>query len=217
MSFPTQDGLETFGLDAGTDRPESGRPALFGLVIKLWALILSRGQAEGICELDAEGKVPDGRIDKAIAGGLCELNEQGKVPAVRLRQVRAGVGLVRQPDDSFEHANSSDAHINAPPGHALTRLELDEFGHITLASFSPLIRAVRWGGPHDFHCVTRQLGQKESGGGGGGGGRGGGRGKDFTNGGGGGGRTVTTCTLTAPAPLQVLLGETWVTVSHTEI
>ena len=230
MSFPTQDGLETFGLDAGTDRPDDGRRALLQLVIKLRELILSRGQAEGICELDAEGKVPDGRIDKGVAGGLCELNEQGKVPATRLRQVRAGDGLVQQPDDSFEHSNSSDAHINAPPGHALTRLELDEFGHITLASFSPLIRAVRWGGPHDFHCVTRQLGQKESGGGGGGGGRGkdftnggggggvgGGRGKDFTNGGGGGGRTVTTCTLTAPAPLQVLLGETWVTVSHTEI
>ncbi len=195
MSFPTQNGLETSGLDAGADRPESGLPALFQLVIKLRALILSRGQAEGICELDAEGKVPDGRIDKAIAGGLCELNEQGKVPAVRLRQVRAGVGLVRQPDDSFEHANSSDAHINAPPGHALTRLELDEFGHITLASFSPLIRAVRWGGPHDFHCVTRHrsgvCGQP--------------------------GTTTRTCTLTAPAPLQVLLGETWVTVSHTEI
>ena len=155
MSFPTQNGLETSGLDAGADRPESGLPALLQLVIKLRELILSRGQAEGICELDAEGKVPDGRIDKAIAGGLCELNEQAKVPATRLRQVRAGDGLVRQPDDSFEHANSSDAHINAPLGHALTHLELDEFGHITLASFSPLIRAVRWGAPHDFRCVTR--------------------------------------------------------------
>jgi hypothetical protein len=61
MAWPTDD-LSTSHYDAGTDDPSLARSQLIDLKSKVSDVIAARNQANGVCGLDANGKVPMSRI-----------------------------------------------------------------------------------------------------------------------------------------------------------
>lgn len=62
MTWPIDD-LTTPDVDQGTDKPSLFRPMLKTLVDRVKEIIGSRGVANGVCDLDAVGAVPLGRLD----------------------------------------------------------------------------------------------------------------------------------------------------------
>ena len=57
MTWPTDD-LSTDHFDAASDAPAAARPVLKRLIEIVKALIGARASADGVCELDANAKVP---------------------------------------------------------------------------------------------------------------------------------------------------------------
>ncbi len=145
MSWPKSDGLETTGLISDNHLIAYARIPLKNLVRKLIALIPARGTPGGVCELDADGKVPAGRLDKARAGGICELDGKGKVPAHRYDKPAAGNGLYIDDHDALAHRRSGvTAGELAPTDGAIGRMDIDEFGHVTHLSPASPVKAVRF-------------------------------------------------------------------------
>ena len=86
MSWPTDD-LDTTHLDAGGDNAARARPALLRFIERLKHLINARGTG-GVCELGADGKVPDARIGRNRAGGVAGLTAAGKLLVAQLPFIR---------------------------------------------------------------------------------------------------------------------------------
>ena len=82
MTWPTDD-LATEHFDSGTDNPSRARHVLKRAIDILKAILAARGANNGICDLDSERRVPDGRIGKGLANGVCELDANAKVPIGR--------------------------------------------------------------------------------------------------------------------------------------
>ncbi|MEJ1353082.1 MAG: hypothetical protein RPU13_13815 [Candidatus Sedimenticola sp. (ex Thyasira tokunagai)] len=83
MAWPN-DNLDTTEFDQGTDSPGLARAMLYALINIVKSIIGARGQADGVADLDAEGKLPNGRIRIGEAGGVAGLDGGGKVPSVQL-------------------------------------------------------------------------------------------------------------------------------------
>lgn len=60
MSWPGST-IDTTDLDAGTDSPQQARADLHAALQALNTVINARGAAEGVCELDASGRIPVSR------------------------------------------------------------------------------------------------------------------------------------------------------------
>ncbi len=130
--WPNKTGLDDTHLDAGKDNPGLARAAILAMLRAVIALIDSRGVADGVCELNAQAKVPAGRIDKGVAGGICELDKNGLVPTARYGSALAGKGLSKALDGKIVHGNTSSVKIaQLQAGHIIKLLEFDEFGHVT--------------------------------------------------------------------------------------
>lgn len=130
--WPNKTGLDSTHLDAGADNAGSARVAILAMLRALIKVIDSRSQANGICELDADGKVPHGRIDRAQANGVCELGADGKVPPKRYRTAIPGKGLSSDADGKLIHGNTSTARtVTPPPGHVIRSFDIDQHGHVT--------------------------------------------------------------------------------------
>ncbi len=83
MAWPTDD-LATDHFDAGADSPADARPVLKRVIDYLKAIIAALGVAGGICELNANAKVPDGRIGRGAADSVAPLDAAGKLPVTHL-------------------------------------------------------------------------------------------------------------------------------------
>ncbi len=83
MAWPTDD-LATDHFDAGTDSPADARPVIKKAIDYLKAIMAALGVAGGMCELNANAKVPDGRIGRGAADGVAPLDANAKVPATHL-------------------------------------------------------------------------------------------------------------------------------------
>ena len=81
MGWPTDD-LQTTDLDSGSDTPP--RAMFLRLFQRVQAIIAARGQADGVCELDANTRVPNARIGRAMANGVASLDSNARVPASQL-------------------------------------------------------------------------------------------------------------------------------------
>ena len=81
MSWPTDD-LQTTDLDSGSDTPP--RAMFLRLFQRVKAIIAARGQADGVCELDANTRVPNARIGRGLANGVASLDSSVRVPASQL-------------------------------------------------------------------------------------------------------------------------------------
>lgn len=74
MAWPLSTGLNTTNLDAGTDSPASARADLKVAVDKLKDALDSRGQPDGVCPLDASGRIPRDRLPEDPDGeGLAQM------------------------------------------------------------------------------------------------------------------------------------------------
>ena len=88
MAWPTDD-LATDHFDAGADSPADARPVLKKVIDYLKAIIAAPGVADGLCELDANAKVPATRIGRGAADGVAPLDANAKVPATHLPDATA--------------------------------------------------------------------------------------------------------------------------------
>lgn len=79
MAWPTDD-LSAQHAGAGSDSPALFRPTMKKMVDCLKTIIAALGQADGICELDANRKVPGSRIGRGVANGTAPLDASAKVP-----------------------------------------------------------------------------------------------------------------------------------------
>lgn len=77
MPWPNDD-LATTALDAETDRPP--RTMFLRLVQRVQTIIAGRGTANGVCDLDANARVPGARIRRGQANGVASLAAGGRVP-----------------------------------------------------------------------------------------------------------------------------------------
>lgn len=68
MAFPTTQASKA-ALDQGTDSPATARAELADLVDAVNAIITSYAQALGICDLDANGKIPAARLPGGVGSG----------------------------------------------------------------------------------------------------------------------------------------------------
>ena len=83
MTWPTDD-LSTEHFDDGADSPADARAAIKRALDYLKAIGGARAAADGICDLDANGRVPATRIGRGQAGGTAALDANAKVPAAQL-------------------------------------------------------------------------------------------------------------------------------------
>ena len=142
MAWPNQQDLNTEQLDAGSDNPGLARSALLATVQKLREIISARGEVGGICELDDNGKVPDGRIDKAAAGGVCELDANGKVPTERYDSGTAGTGLSEN-GGVISHGNtSSQAPVSIASNERISEINVDQYGHVSSIDKTTMLDSV---------------------------------------------------------------------------
>ena len=79
MAWPTDD-LSGEHADAGSDSPALFRPMMKKIVDYLKTIIGARGQADGVCDLDTNGKVPGWRTGRGEANGAAPLDANAKVP-----------------------------------------------------------------------------------------------------------------------------------------
>ena len=80
MAWPNDDLTTTdFESAATPGAPSRARSMLYRLILRVKAIIAARGSANGVCELDAVGKVPATRISRGAAGGVASLGANGKV------------------------------------------------------------------------------------------------------------------------------------------
>lgn len=78
MPWPTDD-LSTALFDSQSDSPSQALPMLNRLFQRVKSIIAARGQANGICELDATRRVPGVRLGRGLPNGLATLGSNGKV------------------------------------------------------------------------------------------------------------------------------------------
>ena len=84
MTWPVDDIL-TADLDAQTDTPP--RAMFLRMAQRMKTMIAGRGAANGVCDLDAAGRVPAARLGGAnVAGAPVRLDSGSKVPAAQLPQ-----------------------------------------------------------------------------------------------------------------------------------
>ncbi len=110
MAWPTDD-LTTDHLDAGADSPADARPMLKKALDYLKDIIVALGVAGGICELDANAKVPAARIGRGAADGVAPLDAAARLPATHLPDATAdAAGAVRLATDAeAENASGTGA------------------------------------------------------------------------------------------------------------
>lgn len=85
MSWPNDDLTTTDFQSASTPgAPSRARSMLYRLILRTKSIIAARGAANGVCELNAAGKVPTTRISRGAAGGVASLGSNGKVIAGQL-------------------------------------------------------------------------------------------------------------------------------------
>ena len=91
MVWPN-DSLTTDHFDAGADSPAKARSVLKRLIDVTKAVLAARSAANGLCELDANRKVPDARIGRGQPGGVASLDANGTVPQAQLPGGSSGGG-----------------------------------------------------------------------------------------------------------------------------
>ena len=80
MAWPTDDLTTTDFESASTaGAPSRARAMLYRLIRRTKSIIAARGAANGVCDLNATGKVPTARISRGVAGGVASLGSNGKV------------------------------------------------------------------------------------------------------------------------------------------
>ncbi len=95
MAWPTDD-LSGEHADAGSDSPALFRPMMKKIVDYLKTIIGARGQADGVCDLDTNGKVPGWRTGRGEANGAAPLDANAKVASSHLPDATdTGTGAVR--------------------------------------------------------------------------------------------------------------------------
>ena len=110
MSWPTDD-LSSEHFDAGADSPAHARSVIKKAIDYLKAILGARGAADGLCELDANAKVPAARIGRDAAGGVAPLDAASKLPHTHLPDATASAaGAVRLATDA-EAENASGTGI----------------------------------------------------------------------------------------------------------
>ncbi len=108
MPWP-QDDLSTANFDADTDKPSLARPMLVRLINAVKAIIPMRGAADGICDLDANGKVPDGRYLDTIPR-----LKNGKIKEAQLTDATAAQkGVTRYADAADLDAGTANRAVDA--------------------------------------------------------------------------------------------------------
>ena len=121
MTWPTDD-LSTTHFDAASDSPASARPVLKRLIEIVKTLIGARASADGVCELDANAKVPPARIRRGEAGGTAPLDANAKVPTANLPAISppdattAVKGIVRLATTDETTAGIDTARAATPNG-----------------------------------------------------------------------------------------------------
>ena len=119
--WPTDD-LATTHFDAGSDSPADARPILKKALDYLKAIIGARGSADGVCELDANAKVPPARIRRGEAGGTAPLDANAKVPNANLPKISppnattAVKGIVELADTAEATAGADTERAATPNG-----------------------------------------------------------------------------------------------------
>lgn len=105
MTWPVDD-IATGDLDAQTDTPP--RAMFLRMAQRMKSMLGARGAANGVCDLDAAGRVPAARLGGAnVAGAPVRLDSGSKVPAAQLPQAsEAAPGAV-------EFASAAEANALA--------------------------------------------------------------------------------------------------------
>lgn len=85
MPWPNDD-LTTIDFESASTAgaPSRARSMLYRLILRVKSIIAARGAVNGVCELNAAGKVPGTRISRGVAGGVASLGADGKVFAGQL-------------------------------------------------------------------------------------------------------------------------------------
>ncbi len=113
MTWPIDD-LDTTHFDAGSDNPAQARPMFKRLIDRVKTLISARGVADGVCELDANAKVPTVRIGRGQANGVASLDAATKVPRVLLPDAtKTDKGACRLATDVEVDSASGDGVVTA--------------------------------------------------------------------------------------------------------
>ena len=83
MPWPA-DNLATAHVDDANDSPAAARAGLLALIRALKAMIAGRGTANGVCELDANARIPGARYRREAPDGLLGLGSDAKWAPERL-------------------------------------------------------------------------------------------------------------------------------------
>lgn len=85
MTFPTGTTISTANLDSATDSPASARADLLATVNAVNSIIASENTANGVCVLNASGKLPSSTIPAQItlASGVQVINPTDGIVNIR--------------------------------------------------------------------------------------------------------------------------------------
>jgi hypothetical protein len=109
MAWPTDD-LTTDHLDQATDDPSQARVELLNAVNKIKAILASLGVADGVCDLDANVKVPLNRLYVGSGQGLDADTVDGKHAAAIISEASSEAQSLKSdiPNGEFEIDSDSD-------------------------------------------------------------------------------------------------------------
>ena len=131
MTWPVDD-IQTGDLDAQTDTPP--RAMFLRMAQRMQSMLGARGVADGVCDLDAAGRVPAARLGGAnVAGAPVRLDAGRRVPAAQLPQATESAAGAVELASAAEAAALSRLDRAVAPGR-LPRASSSQAGLVEIAT-----------------------------------------------------------------------------------